>query len=161
MLEQPGGHIDTEAVDPAVQPEAQHAVEVAAYGGVAPVQIGLFGREHVEVPLAVAAVRLLDPGPGGAAEHGPPVVGRQLTVRPAPVGEVEERPCRAARTVRQRGTEPRVLAGAVVGDDVQEHLQTQPVGVGHQEVELGEVAVYGVDIAVVRDVIAVVVLGEG
>lgn len=161
MLEQPGGHVDAEAVDPAVQPEAQHLVEVGGHGGVAPVQVGLLGREHVEVPLALRAVLLRDPGPGGTAEHRPPVVGRQFPGLPAPVGEVEQRPCRAARTVRQRGPEPRVLAGAVVGDDVQEHLQTQPVGVGHQEVELGEVAVYGVHIAVVRDVVAVVVLGEG
>lgn len=161
MLEQPGGHVDAEAVDPAVQPEAQHAVEVGAHGGVTPVQIGLLGREHVEVPLTRTALRLLDPGPGGAAEHRPPVVGRQLTVLPASVGEVEERPCRAVRPVRQGGTEPRVLAGAVVGDDVQEHLQAQSVGIGHRAVELGEIAVHGVDLAVVRDVVAVVVLGEG
>ncbi len=54
--------------------------------------------------------------------------------------------------------EPGVRAGAVVGDDVEQQPESEAAGVGHQQVELGEVAVDGVDAGVVGDVVAVVVL---
>ena len=54
VLEQAGGDVDAEAVDAPVQPEAQHLLEVVADRGVAPVQVGLLGREQVQVPLAGA-----------------------------------------------------------------------------------------------------------
>lgn len=160
-LKRAGGDIDAEAVDAPVQPEPQCTVEVRADLGVAPVPVGLFGREHVQVPLARAAVRLGHPAPGRAAEHGVPVVGRLGAVRSPPVGEVEPGPGGTARRRGQRLTEPGVLAGAVVGDDVEQHLDAQPPGGRHQPVELGEVAEERVDVAVVGDVVAVVGLRGG
>src|SRR5690606_41603063 len=101
----------------------QGAVELGGDLGVAPVPVRLLGREHVQVPLAGPAVRLGDTGPGGAAEHGVPVVGRLVAVRAAAVGEVEAGALRAAGGRGERLPEPRVLAGAVVRDDVQQHLE--------------------------------------
>lgn len=158
VLEQSGGDIDAEAVDTAVQPEAQHLLEVVADGRVTPVQVGLLGCEQVQVPLAGGAVGLLDAAPGGTAEHRAPVVGRLGPGRAAAGGEVETGALRAARRRGERGAEPRVLARTVVGDDVEQQLEPEAVGIGHEPVELGEVAVDGVDTAVVGDVVAVVVL---
>jgi hypothetical protein len=156
VLEEARGHVDAEAVDAPVQPEAQHPVELGADLGVAPVPVGLLGGEHVQVPLAVA-----DPGPRGAAEHGVPVVGRLGALGATAVGEVEAGAGRAAGLGRQRLAEPRVLAGAVVGHDVEQHPDAEPPGVRHQQVELGEVAEERVDVAVVGHVVAVVVLRRG
>ncbi len=161
VLVEAGGDVDAEAVDAAVEPEAQDAVELGGDLGGAPVPVGLFGREHVQVPLAGAAVGLRDPGPGRAAEHGVPVVGRLAAVRAPAVGEVEAGTGGAARPRGERLTKPRVRAGAVVRDDVQEHLDPDAPGGGHQQVELGEVAEDRVDVAVVGHVVAVVVLRRG
>lgn len=64
----------------------------------------------------------------------------------------------AAGVGGERFAEPRVLAGAVVGDDVEQQLESEAAGVGHQQVELGQVTVDRVDVAVVGDVVTVVVL---
>ncbi len=158
VLEQAGRDVDAEAVGAAVQPEAQGALELGGDLGIAPVPVRLFGREHVQVPLAGPAVRFGDAGPGGAAEHGVPVVGRLRAVRSAAVGEVEAGAFGAARSGGEGRAEPGVLVGAVVGDDVQQHLDAEPAGGGHQQVELREVAEERVDVAVVGHVVAVVVL---
>ncbi|GGW94003.1 hypothetical protein GCM10010353_06680 [Streptomyces chryseus] len=161
MLEESRRDVDAEAVDAPVQPEAQDVLEVGADLRVAPVQVGLLGGEHVEVPLARSAVGFDDARPGGAAEHRPPVVGRLLAVRAPAVGEVEAGAGHAAGAGGQCLAEPDVLAGAVVGDDVQQHLDAEPPGGGDQQVELGEITEDRVDVAVVGDVVAVVVLRRG
>ena len=51
-----------------------------------------------------------------------------------------------------------MLAGAVVGDDVEDDLQSQPMGVGHQQVELRQVTEERVHVLVVGHVVAVVAL---
>src|SRR5690606_5301486 len=107
--------IDTEAVDAPVQPESEGAVEVGGDSCVAPVPVRLFGGEHVQVPLAWAAVGLGDTGPGGSAEHGVPVVGRLRAVRSATLREVEPGAFGAAGGRGEGRAEPGVLAGAVVG----------------------------------------------
>ena len=65
--------VRAEAVDAAVQPEAQHVVHRADHLRVVPVEVGLLGQEGVQVPLPGGRV----PRPrGAAAERGGPVVGR-------------------------------------------------------------------------------------
>ncbi|CAM5622122.1 hypothetical protein SVIOM74S_01662 [Streptomyces violarus] len=160
VFEEPGRDVDAEAVDAPVQPEAEDPVELCGDLRVAPVPVGLLGREHVQVPLAGPSVRLGHPAPGGAAEHGVPVVGR-----PAPSGPRRRRSGsgagRAAGWGGERLAEPGVLAGAVVRDDVEHHLDAQPPRGAHQQVELVEVAEERVDVAVVGHVVAVVVLRRG
>ncbi len=56
--------------------------------------------------------------------------------------------------------EPWVLVGGVVDDQVHEDLDAASVGRGEQLVEVGEGAKGGVDVLVVADVVAVVVLGR-
>ncbi len=156
LLEQPVGHVDPEAVDAAVQPETEDVFEQVADLGVAPVEVGLGGVEEMEVPLAV-----VHPGPGRAAEDRLPVVGRQLTGLTTPLPEQVAGPLRAPWPGGQGCLEPLVLAGGVVGHQVDDHLDAERVRRRHHGVEVGERAEPGVDVAVVGDVVAVVVLGRG
>ena len=50
VLQDPVERVDAEAVDAAVQPEAQHLAERLGHLGVAPVQVRLLGIEGVQVP---------------------------------------------------------------------------------------------------------------
>jgi hypothetical protein len=161
VLEEAGGDVDAETVDAPVQPEAQHPVELGGDLRVTPVPVGLLGREHVQVPLAGPSVRLGHPAPRRAAEHRVPVVGRLVAAGAAAVGEVETGAGRAAGSRGECLAEPGVLAGAVVRDDVEQHLDAEPPRGAHQQVELGEVAEERVDVAVVGHVVAVVVLRRG
>src|SRR5690606_23227740 len=63
---------------------------------------------------------------------------------------------RGAGAGPQRLLEPDVLVGGVVGDDVDDHLQAEPVGLGDQRVEVVERAQARVDVARVGDVVAAV-----
>ena len=56
VLDQPVRDVDTEAGDAAVEPEAEDAVELGADVRVPPVEVGLLGRELVQV-VALAASR--------------------------------------------------------------------------------------------------------
>ena len=65
--------IETEAVHPPAQPEAERVEHRRPGLVVAPVDVGLFGQEGMEVVLAGVLVE----GPGRAAEDRDPVVGRR------------------------------------------------------------------------------------
>ena len=149
--------VHPEAVDAAVEPPAHHRVDRLAHLGVLPVEVRLLAREEVQVVLparfvegprrpgeeALPVGRL---GAGGAGGH--PLAGR---APPVPV---------ALRVVggRARLHEPRVLVAGVVDDEV--HHQPHPARVqGLEElVEVGQGAERRVDVLVVTDVVARVVL---
>ena len=61
---------------------------------------------------------VLGAGPGNAAELGHPVVGRLVAAGAAAGPEPEARPLGRPGPGGERGLEPRVLVGHVVGDDV-------------------------------------------
>ncbi len=69
VLGDEGGGVDAHPGDASLEPEAQDVLVLLAYGGVRPVEVGLFGGEEVEVPLAV-----LDAGPG----HSPNSLSQSL-----------------------------------------------------------------------------------
>src|SRR5262249_34853390 len=75
LLYQTVRDVDAEPVDAPVEPERQDLLEVLAYLGVGPVEVGLGLGEQVEVPLTVRYA-----GPGAAAEHAAPVVRWPLAV---------------------------------------------------------------------------------
>ena len=146
-----GDHVDdvhAEAVDPAVEPPAHHRVDRLADLRVLPVEVGHAAREQVQVVLAGGLVEL----PGRAGEARAPVVG--LLAPPVPV---------ALRAVaaRARLLEPRVLGGGVVDHEVHHEPHAALVDRGEQRVEVRERAEHRLDVLVVGDVVAVVVLRRG
>jgi hypothetical protein len=147
-------HVDAEAVDAPVQPEAQDRRERGAHLGVLPVEVRLLGVEDVQVPLAGLAVGLGDTRPRGAAEDGLPVVRGQLAVLAAALAEHVALALGRARTGGEGSLEPLVLVGGVVGHHVDDDLEAELVRTGDHGVGVGERAEDGVDVAVVRDVVA-------
>ena len=127
--------VDAEAAHAAVEPEAEDVVELITDGGVPPVEVGLLGRELVQVVLPPRAVVL----PGGVAGEDRPPVVRDVLRPDVVLGPVAE---------------PRVLVGGVVRDEVEPDLDVSHARVGDQRVEVVERAVVGVDGAVVGDVVA-------
>ena len=151
-----GDGVDAEPVDAAVEPEPQDAVEVVDDVGVIPVEIGLGRREHGEVPLTGRAVGLDDAGPRRAAEDGLPVVRGLVAACAATIAEVEPLAFGRPGRGRQRVLEPHVLRAAVVGDDVHHDPDAERACVADKGVELLEIAVVGLDVEVVGDVVPVV-----
>ena len=121
-----------------------------------PVEIGLLGCEQVQVPLPRLPVWLMDAGPGWAAEHALPVVGRQ---RPADTPAVaKEVPLSFGRT-RAGGhsrAEPRMLVRRVVGHEIDDHSNIEPVRGVDERAGVGKRAEGGLNVAIVRHVIAAV-----
>ena len=172
VLGHPGGHVDAEAVHAAVGPEAQSGQEVLAHHRIVPVEVGLLGGEDVEVPLVGAGCSgtgergavgadVVDALPGGAAEHGAPVIGRLGAAGAGAGADVVEGALGGIGAAGQSGPEPRVTVGGVVGDDVHHHLDADGVKGGNHAVEIGQRADLGGDVAVVIDVVAAVGQGRG
>ena len=177
-LDHPVGDIHPEAVDAAIEPEPQDLAEPLPDPRVRPVEVGLARVEQVQVPLcflgrrrscgarrfrgpsAVAPLRwsVLNPRPGRAAEDGAPVVGRQVAVGSESVAEQVAAALRRAGAGGQRLPEPRVLARGVVGHEVDDDAHSEVVRPGEQGVEVAEIAEQRVDVAVVGDVVAGVLL---
>ncbi len=151
VLDQRVRDVDAEAVDAPVAPEPQRRAEVGADLFVLPVEVGLLGCEQVQVPLSVG-----HPLPGAAAEDGLPVGGRQFPVLAPAVPEDVAVAGRGTRARPQCLAEPRVAVRGVVGHQVDDHLQAQPVGLGGHRVEVVQRAQPRVDVAVVVDVVAAV-----
>jgi hypothetical protein len=145
------GHVDTEAVDSSVGPEAQGGAEVGPDLLVVPVEVGLFGREEVQVPLPVR-----DLLPRAAAEDRRPVGGREFAVLAAAVAEHIAAAGGGTGGGGQRFLEPTVQPRSVVGHDVDHDLQAQPVRLGDHRVEVVERAQARVHVPVVGDVVAAV-----
>ncbi|SKZ34891.1 Uncharacterised protein [Mycobacteroides abscessus subsp. abscessus] len=148
--------VEAESVDAAVQPEAQGIGEVVEYLGVVPVDVGLFGGEQVQVPLARGAVRFGDPGPGRTAEDRRPVVRGQFAMCALAVPEDVALPGVAARRALERFQEPRVLGTGVVGDQVHDDLDVVAVRRGDEPVHGDRSTEKRIDLARVGHVVAVV-----
>ena len=135
--------VDAKAVDTAVQPEAHHVVHRGLDVGVVPVEVGLLGEERVQVPLLRRLV--VRPRATHRLERRAPVV--RLVAPHVPV---------ALRVVARgpRLDEPRVLVGAVVGDEVDDDLDVARVRALEQHVEVAQGPEERIDVAIVRYVVA-------
>ena len=162
--------VDAEPVHALVEPEAQDLLELLADLRVVPREVGLGRVEQVQVPLAgglvlgagdgAGARARGHAGPRGAAEDRLPVVRGQLAVLALTLAEHVASALGRALGRGQRGLEPRVLVGRVVRHEVDDHADAAGVGLGEQLVEVGERAEQRVDVAVVGDVVAGVLLGR-
>ncbi len=159
-----GDHVDDvhpEAVDAAVEPPAQHLVDRLAHRRVLPVEVRLLAGEQVQVVVAARLVQL----PGRPGEERRPVgrlgAGQRPAAIPARGGRHQYQSRLGSSWLRAAGREPRVLVRGVVDDDVDDDLDPALVGAGHERVEVGQRAEDRVDVLVVADVVAVVVLRRG
>ena len=146
--------VDPEAVDAAGEPEAEHVLHGAPHVGVGPVQVGLLGKEEMEVVLPGRGVE--GPCRRAAREGGEPVVRRAAAGR----GVAPDVP--GALRARARGArlaEPRMLVGGVVRDPVEEDADAARVRLGEEPAEVGESPEEGIDVAVVCDVVPEVLHG--
>ena len=123
--------VEAEAVDVALEPEAQHVVHRRLDLRVVPVEVGLLGHERVQVPLLGALVEA--PRRADRLERRDPVVGRtgppgrRRAIRTSRASDRHARsatprttgggptcgsePSRAPRGCRARGTRPRAGRG--------------------------------------------------
>ena len=156
ILDQQGRGVDAHARDAAVEPEPQDVLVLAAHVGVVPVEVGLLGREHVQVPLARRAVGVRRAGPRLALEARDPV--RRDLVAVLALAGVEPEPLAlgAAGAGGERRLEPRMLVADVVRDDVDDRADAEGQRLRDERLGLGERAERGVDVAVVGDVVAAV-----
>lgn len=150
-------HVEAEAVDTPVEPEADGVEHGRLHLGVPPVEVGLAGQERGQEPLPA----LLAPLPGALDLDGRlPVVGGLAPIRPPAVPP--EVPVGLRVVPGASGLqEPGVLVGRVVEDQVEHHPQTSLVSRLDQGLGVGEGAVLRGDGAVVAHVVAEVGLWAG
>lgn len=148
--------INSEAVNTLFEPEGQGRV-VDGFSGVfvLPVEVWLGLSKEVQVVLVGELVVL----PGTAGEVGAPVVRRMsLSVRVV-LGGLPDVPVSLWVGLGGSGLlEPLVGRRSVVDDQVQDQLHAAGVDLGNQLVHVLESSVLGVDIFVVANVVAHVVL---
>ena len=151
-----GDHVHAEAVDAAIHPPIHHLVDGLAHFGILPVEVGLLLGVLVEEVFAALRVVL----PCGAAEVGAPLVrlGARSARLMARLGGTPPIPIRMRIVLVAGSLEPGVLVGRVVHDQVHDDLQAALVRFGKQLVHIGHRAEQRVDVLVVGDVVAVVVL---
>ncbi len=153
VLQQAVRNVDSESVDAPVEPEAVDGIELSADCWVAPVQVRLFRQEQVAVVLAAGLVE----GPRRRSEVAGPVVGWAAVRSRVPEQVVVTL---RRRRIGERLLEPSVFRRGVVRHDVEHHTQAELVGSFDQVVDVLERAVDRVDLAVRRNVVAVVVPGR-
>ena len=153
ILGDKGDDVLAEAVHPHVQPEAQDVLDLLAHLGIGHVQIRLLFGKDMEIILVELCVVF----PCAALEHARPVVRRQAAAaaRPlalAPVVIVVVRVVLALPAFE----EPSVLVRGVVDDQVHKHPHPARVRAVEHLAEDVEIAVVGVDVHIVGNIIAVV-----
>ena len=145
--------IEAEAIDAALEPEAHDIEHRILHGRIVEVEIGLADQEIVQIVLATRPVPL----PDAAAKDRRPVIGR------AAIGQRigPDIPVGAGIGAREAAfLEPGMLVGGVADHLIHDDLEAAGMGLGQKGIEILERAEERIDLAIVRDVIAHVVLGR-
>ena len=150
ILDEQRRRVDPHAGDAAVEPEAKDVLVLGPHVRVRPVEVGLLGREEVEVPLAGCAVVSV------RVHAGPPKIdcqpfGGTLAVRPCARAGTRSAPARATRAAAASAARNHgCWLGDVVRDDVDDRADPERARLGDQLLGLLERAERRVDRPVVR-----------
>ena len=150
-----GDDVAAEAVHALIHPKIADVGDLAAHGGVFPIQVGLLFAEQVQIPFP----RLFVVCPGAAAEARRPVVGRLASVlSPALAPDIIV----AVGVVLGFAAldEPFVLVRGMVGDKVHDQLYAALMHAREHLVEVRHRSEFVHDVAVIADVVTVVVVGR-
>jgi hypothetical protein len=154
-LEEVRHGVEPQAVHAQLEPEVHRLQHRLAHRAVLEVQVGLVREE------AVPVVGLGDgiPCPVGGLEVAEDDAGLGVALRVV-VPDVEV--ARGAAPLRApRALEPGVLVGGVVQHELRHDLETAAVRLAQEGPEVAQRSVVGVDLGVVRDVVAVVAQRRG
>lgn len=149
-------HIHAEAVNAAVKPPVHHVVYRAAHSRIFPVEVRLLLRELMQVVFATLRAVL----PSGATEIRPPLIGlgtglagrgaRTRRAPPVPVGVL---------IILVFGRfKPGVFIGSVIDNKIHHDLEPALVGLGQQLIHVVECAEQRINVLIVGNIVAIVVL---
>ena len=144
-------NVTTEAENTLVEPELHNVANFLIYLGIIPVEVGLLFREEVEIGLLVLGVT--EGLPGTLGKEVAPVV-RKLSV----LALLNDVIISVLLFTGLRSLEPLVLVGGMVDNEVHNNGYPSRLSLGKQKVKVLHGAELGLDILVVRDVVAVVVV---
>ena len=148
-----GDHILPEAVYPLIQPEPHDLLDLLPDQRVIHIQVRLLDCEQMQIVFLADGVE----GPGLALKVGVPVVGGPAVLGHGPPDIV----IRVGLDPAAALLEPLVLIAGMVDDQVHNDLHALCVGGRQAGIEGLHAAEHGVDILIVRDVIAAVHPGRG
>ena len=143
-------HIQPEASDAPVCPPADHGIQALAHFGIFPVEIRLLFGESVEVEL----FHFRHPFPGRAAKSRFQVIGRivRLTIPP----DVKIMPW--ILTALFGFPEPGVFIGGVAQHQIHDDADLPLLCLGDQFIHVGQGAEHGVNVLIIGNVVAVIIL---
>ena len=150
--------VHAESVNSPVHPPVHHLVDCLTQFGSFPIEVGLLGRELVEIVFT--ALRII--GPRGSAEIAPPAIGFGSWLAgdmPFLCGHPPI-PIRFVAGFVTGFDEPSVLIRGVVNHQIHNDFEAEVVGGAKQFIHVIESAEHGVDVLVVGDIVAVIVLGR-
>src|SRR5215472_13688550 len=151
VLEQRIHGIQTESRNTALVPKARDVEHGIFHRRISPVKVRLFGIKIVVIVLLGGSIER----PRRSPKSRNPVI-RRLTSALAIPPNVPVAVGSCARALRI--LEPFVLIRSVVGDEIQNDADATMIGFGEQVIEITERAVHGVNVLVVRDVVAEIYL---
>ena len=146
--------VEAEAVHAFLKPEIQDVIDLAPDLGFFPVQVRLLLAEEVQIIL----VRPADPFPGRSGERRSPVRRRSHFPLHEPAFPDDVVITVLGTRIRDRGFEPGMLGRSVVEDHVHDDLEIPPVAFRKQPVEIRHGTEFPVNVPVIADIIAVVVV---
>ena len=144
--------VHTEAVDSLLAPAGHHIENFLSDSGIVPVEVGLFGREQMQV----VHIRRLIVLPRGTGEPGAPVVGLFAVPAFSPEVIISLGVVLAAAALQ----EPLMLVGRVVDNEVHHDLDPAGMRLTQHPVKILHGAELIHDRLIIADVIAVVIVGR-
>ena len=151
-----GDDVHAEAVDASVKPPVHHVVHSAAHGRVLPVEVRLLLRELMQEVFATLGAVF----PCGAAKVGAPLIGlgAGLAGRGAGTSRTPPIPVGVFVVFVLGCFKPGVFIGSVIDNKIHHDLEPTLVGLGQQLVHIVERAEQRINVLIVGNIVAIVVL---